>query len=231
MQHSESVPCLQCPDYDDKDVKQSGMWHDNFQDTRWDVKPSDGRDAGLLQETRYRVSPSKGSFWQDSISWIFRDGRPVFGLLEQLQEAGPGNIRDVLIMQSILRVILFRASYWSIDNRQLWKLEHRTIPDDPYLAKGQRMCFRLPKPSPTTARVRFRYAVCDDCEATCGNCNFLATSSDIHTDSDLTSCIELPSVYPLVQYTDAPVDTASTARSLGQSDAAHSQCGHAESLH
>ena len=79
------------------------------------------------------------------------------------------------------------------------------------------MCFRIPKPSPTTARVRFRYAVCDDCEATCGNCNFLATSSDIHTDSDLTSCIELPSVYPLVQYTDAPVDTASTARSLGQS--------------
>ena len=67
----------------------------------------------------------------------------MFGLVEQLREAGPGNIRDVLIMQSILRVTLFRASYWSIDNRQLWELEHHTIPDDTYLAKGQRTRLRI----------------------------------------------------------------------------------------
>ncbi|CAE7415128.1 ak1 [Symbiodinium pilosum] len=66
------------------------------------------------------MDPRKLRFTQDSISPTFRDGRPIFQLMNDLNSKAVDPLREIEPLD-----VVWHEGYWrSLSNRRLWTLKH-----------------------------------------------------------------------------------------------------------
>ena len=69
-----------------------------------------------------KMDPRRLKFTQATVSPTFRDGRPIFDLLNDLNSQQIDPLREL----EPLEVVLYNGCWWSLSNRRLWVLKHCT---------------------------------------------------------------------------------------------------------
>ncbi|CAE8716974.1 unnamed protein product [Polarella glacialis] len=76
-----------------------------------------------LYRVERKMEVSSLCFTQNSISSHFRDGRPIYGLLNDINEGDFDPLRDLEPLD-----VVFHAGLWmSLSNRRLWALKHSSL--------------------------------------------------------------------------------------------------------
>lgn len=69
-----------------------------------------------------KMDPRRLKFTQATVSPTFRDGRPIFDLLNDVNSQQIDPLREL----EPLDVVLYNGCWWSLSNRRLWVLKHCT---------------------------------------------------------------------------------------------------------